>query len=96
MTFDDRRDRIEHHGPRLLWEQVAEDLAADITTGRLAPGARLNTEMELAERYGVSRVTVRTAVKHLAEERGMVLVVHGRGTFVASAERWQAGEDAQA
>lgn len=83
MTLDDRRDRIEHQGARLVWQQVADDIEADIVSGRLAPGAKLPNEREMAEvQYGVARVTVRRAVKDLAE-RGLLVVVHGRGTFVA-------------
>ena len=81
--LDDRRDRIDHHGPRLVWEQVAEDLANEITSGRLAPGAKLPTEVEISEQYGVSRVTVRRAVGELAE-RGLLARVHGRGTYVST------------
>jgi GntR family transcriptional regulator len=77
----DRRGRIEHDGEKLLWRQVADDLAADISSGALRPGERLPGELELAENYGVSRITVRRAVADL-KERGLVNVVHGKGTFV--------------
>lgn len=64
-----------------MYDQVAEDIAADITSGALAPGARLPTEIELAAQYQVSRVTIRRAVQELTE-RGLIVVSHGRGTFV--------------
>jgi len=83
MALEDKRHRIDHDGPTLLWEQVAADIEADITSGRLAPHAKMPTELELAEQYGVARVTVRRAVQDLAA-RGLLLVVHGRGTFVAA------------
>jgi DNA-binding GntR family transcriptional regulator len=38
--------------------------------------------MELAEQYGVARVSVRRAIEQL-RERGKVVTVHGRGTYVA-------------
>jgi GntR family transcriptional regulator len=60
---------------------VADDLRAEITAGRLAAGTRLPAEHELAAQYGVSRVTVRHAIKALADEL-LVEVVQGRGTFV--------------
>ncbi|MEV0082303.1 GntR family transcriptional regulator [Saccharopolyspora sp. NPDC050642] len=66
-----------------MWQQVADDLVADIESGELAPGSKLPTELELAELYGVARVTVRRAVAEL-KERGVLAVVHGRGTFVAA------------
>ncbi|GAB3252394.1 phosphonate metabolism transcriptional regulator PhnF [Chitinimonas naiadis] len=62
-----------------VWRQIEEALAADILAGRLK--GRLPNETELAEGFGVNRHTVRQAAKALAE-RGLVEVVHGRGTFV--------------
>ncbi|MDK2125600.1 phosphonate metabolism transcriptional regulator PhnF [Parachitinimonas caeni] len=62
-----------------VWRQIEEVLAADIVAGRLS--GRLPNETELAGRFGVNRHTVRQAVKALAE-RGVLDVVHGKGTFV--------------
>ena len=84
MSLDDRSGRIRHDGARPMYDQVAADIAADITSGALAPGARLPTEIELAAQYQVSRVTIRRAVKELSG-RGLVVVSHGRGTFVTEA-----------
>ncbi|SDY72098.1 GntR family transcriptional regulator, phosphonate transport system regulatory protein [Saccharopolyspora shandongensis] len=84
--WEDRRDRIDHDGPATLWAQVAADVEADIAAGDLTGGSRLPTELELAEIYGVARGTVRRAVADLAD-RGVIVVVHGRGTFVATGEQ---------
>lgn len=65
----------------MLWAQVAEDLRRDILSGALPPGARLPNEYELADVYGVARVTVRSALASL-ERDGLVVVTRGRGTFV--------------
>jgi GntR family transcriptional regulator len=46
------------------------------------PGSPLPSERELAERYGVARMTVRGEFDRLAAE-GLAYRVHGRGTFVA-------------
>lgn len=81
MSLDDRSGRIDHRKPELLWRQVAADIRADIESGALQPDARLPSEPELSAQYGVSRVTVRRALGVLAEE-GLVIVLHGRGTFV--------------
>lgn len=69
------------HGPQLVYMLIADDIAAQIRDGRLAPGARLPGETALAEHYGCARMTVRRARREL-EERGLVVVVHGKGTFV--------------
>lgn len=82
MAWEDRQDRIDHDGPRLVWQQVADDLEADIEAGRLRPGAKLPGELALAELYGVARVTVRRAIQEMAK-KGLLQIVHGRGTFVA-------------
>lgn len=81
MAWDDRSARIEREGPDLLWEQVARDLRAEIESGDLPPGSRLPNEHELAEIYGVARVTVRSALASLARE-GLIVVTRGRGTYV--------------
>lgn len=51
-----------------LREQVLEALRSAITTGALLPGSDLG-EVELAERYGVSRGTVREALRFLQQSR---------------------------
>ena len=81
VSWASRAGRIDHDGPATLWRQVADDLSEEITTGGLPAGARLPTEVELGAIYGVSRITVRRAVKELVAA-GLVVKVHGRGTFV--------------
>ena len=65
----------------VVWKQIASDLEAGIAAGSLAAGARLPTEMALAERYRVNRHTVRRALAELVHE-GYVEATRGRGTFV--------------
>jgi DNA-binding GntR family transcriptional regulator len=67
----------------LAYMRVADDIAARIASGELAPGARLRAERDLAEHYGVSYGTVRRAMEVL-RERGLITTIHGRGTFVAA------------
>jgi DNA-binding GntR family transcriptional regulator len=83
MSLDDRSDRIKHDSATTITDQVARDIEADIDSGSIAPDTRLPTELELAEQYGVSRVTVRRAIS-LLRERGRVVTVHGRGTYTAT------------
>jgi GntR family transcriptional regulator len=68
-------------GPQYAYIRVAEDITARINSGELQPGARLRSERDLAEYYGVAFHTIRNAMKVL-RERGMIVSVHGRGTFV--------------
>ena len=83
MSLPDKRDRINHRAPRLLWQQVADDLRADMDSGELVTDARLPGELELADQYGVSRDTIRRAIQELASE-GRLVVLHGRGTYVTA------------
>src|SRR3954451_12087813 len=64
---------------------IAEQIRTAIVTGRLKQGDRLSPERELAEEFGVSRVTVRDALRSL-EAMGLVEVKVGArgGAFVTS------------
>ncbi len=84
MTLDDRSGRIDHTKPEHIWAQVAADIRADVTTGRLAPGAKLPGKVELAAQYGVARLTVRRAIRELVDEQGLV-ILRGRGTYIQPA-----------
>ena len=65
----------------MRYVRVANDIAARIKSGELAPGTRLRSELDLAERYGVAYQTIRHAMKVL-RERGLIVSIQGRGTFV--------------
>jgi DNA-binding GntR family transcriptional regulator len=80
MSLQDRSAKIDRSRPLLLSEQVADDLRGQISAGEVT--GRLPNEQELASQYGVSRVTVRTALAALVDE-GLVVSIHGRGTFIA-------------
>jgi DNA-binding GntR family transcriptional regulator len=58
--------------------------------GSLPPGASLPSERDLAERYGLARMTVRNEIERLTAA-GSVYRLHGRGTFVAEPRIAQAG-----
>jgi DNA-binding FadR family transcriptional regulator len=67
---------------RSLVLQTGRRIAADITAGRLPPGARLPTEQELMAALGVSRTVIREAVAALRAE-GLIATRQGVGSFVA-------------
>jgi GntR family transcriptional repressor for pyruvate dehydrogenase complex len=64
-----------------VYEQVASRIQQMIVDGQLRPGDRLPTERELAERFGVSRSSVRDAIRVL-ELMGLVEPRQGEGTVV--------------
>jgi GntR family transcriptional regulator len=79
-----KKTRLSPNGPLPLYFQVQEDMQARIEAGEYSPGALLPTEAELRAIYGVSRATVREALRGLAQ-RGIVEKRQGVGTFVRSA-----------
>ncbi len=64
-----------------LSDQVAQQLAAEIRAGRLAPGAKLPPEARLVEQFQVSRTVVREAVSRL-KSLGLVDSRQGSGVYV--------------
>ncbi|HXK04008.1 MAG TPA: GntR family transcriptional regulator [Verrucomicrobiae bacterium] len=75
-TTLDKRLRIP------LYYQLKMILLKDIQTGRWKADDRLPTESELEQTYQVSKITVRQALRELADS-GYVRREQGRGTFVA-------------
>ena len=77
-------------GKQTLAGRTAQHLRAAISAGDYAPGSRLPTEFELAASLGVSRSTVRSALRELAV-LGLVRTEHGVGTFVVEQPAVRAG-----
>jgi GntR family transcriptional repressor for pyruvate dehydrogenase complex len=66
--------------PRLS-DQVADELRSRIAEKQYLPGEKLPVEAELASQFGVSRITIREAVRKL-DIMGIVEVRQGSGTYV--------------
>lgn len=66
-----------------LPEQVADRIMHLIMDEKLSPGSKLPNEFELCTMLGVSRTTVREAVKILVS-KNLVEIQRGRGTFVSA------------
>jgi len=64
-----------------LWRQISETLMGEIRDGTLKGGEQLPADVEIAERFGVNRHTVRQATSYL-ESEGLLRIERGRGTFV--------------
>lgn len=69
-----------------LYEQVLERIRSRVESGEWAKHSRVPSERQLSELLGVSRITVRHAVR-LAVEEGLLEQRRGVGTFVASPDR---------
>ncbi|MER9232525.1 phosphonate metabolism transcriptional regulator PhnF [Mesorhizobium sp. M0622] len=77
---------IERRSGVALWRQIADQILHSIAVGDFPENAALPPEIVLAERYGVNRHTVRSAIAALVQE-GVLKAEQGRGTFVLSRKR---------
>ncbi len=66
--------------------RIRDELVSRITSGRIRPGTRFPPEPELAEEMGVSRATLREALRSL-EEDGFVTRTRGAGTYATHRPR---------
>ena len=74
---------VDRSSPLPLWAQVLGDLTRRLDTGEF--DERFPTDQELVEAYGVSRQTVREAVRRLSDQ-GRLERERGRGTHVRKLE----------
>jgi GntR family transcriptional regulator len=75
--------QVDRSSPLPLWAQILADLSARLGAGDF--DERFPTDQELVDAYGVSRQTVREAVRRLADD-GLLARERGRGTRVRSLE----------
>ena len=65
-----------------IYEKVVKSIKSSIAEGKLKPGDKLPAERALAQMLGISRTSLRIALKLLAAE-GLVEIKHGKGVFIA-------------
>jgi len=75
------QDLFESVKPRRLSDSAVDQILGLVNAGQLAPGSRMPPERELITRLGVSRTSLREAIRIL-ETLGVLRVVPGRGTWV--------------
>jgi GntR family transcriptional regulator len=75
-------ETLSKNAPVPLYQQVKIALETEIREEKYAVEERLPSERELCERFGVSRMTARQAIKEL-EREGLVFSRVGKGTFVS-------------
>lgn len=69
-----------------LYEQIAMDITSKINNQTYKVGDKLPNEYALCEIYDTSRITVRRALKELANQN-MIEIKHGNGTFIKKDNR---------
>lgn len=65
-----------------LYEQIYNQILANIKTGQLKPGDRVPSEKELSDQYNVSRITSKRALQIL-DQQGLIERSRGKGSFVS-------------
>lgn len=71
-----------------LYLQIKETLKGQILNGEYAPYQRMPSESELMANFGVSRITVRQALRDLHSE-GLIFTSQGKGTFASKPKAMQ-------
>ena len=84
-----KKDRAQRAPQQPRYRQLADELIGEIRGGRLRVGQTLPGELELGESYGVSRHTVREALRML-EDLGLITRQQGVGTVVTASESSEA------
>ncbi|WP_432494787.1 GntR family transcriptional regulator [Kineococcus auxinigenes] len=79
--MDDLFDDLDRSSPVPLYFQVARQIEQAIEGGKLPPGSRLENEITLADRLGLSRPTMRRAIQQLVD-KGLLVRKRGVGTQV--------------
>jgi GntR family transcriptional regulator, transcriptional repressor for pyruvate dehydrogenase complex len=67
---------------RKIYESIIDSIKSDIIAGKLHTGEKLPPERELAKQFGVSRTSIREALRTL-EILGVIESVQGSGNFIA-------------
>jgi len=75
--------QLDRSSPLPLYHQLAEQLTAAITEGRLRPGDPFENEIGMSDRLSLSRPTVRRAISELVNQ-GLLVRRRGIGTTVAN------------
>lgn len=64
-----------------IYKTIKEEIVDDILSGLFQPGDQIPTQEYYAEKYGVSRIVVRSAINELVEKE-LLITQKGKGTFV--------------
>ena len=65
-----------------LFKRIELDLRQRILSNELVPGEKLQSESEMIDTFGVSRITVRQALSEL-QAAGLIEKINGKGSFVS-------------
>lgn len=73
---------FEFTSKKSLYVQIKDQIKELIINGKLKAGDKLPSEREFCDKFDVSRITIRQAIKEAVKE-GFLFTVQGKGTYVA-------------
>ena len=79
-------DMIDKNSPIPIYFQLRETIQEMINRGELTPGSAIPSEREYAEKFQVSRMTIRHAITQLVNS-DYLYRIQGKGTFVAERKK---------
>ena len=77
---------INHTSMEPIYEQIVAQIKAEVIEGRMTAGDALPSVSALSRELKISALTVKKAYDNL-EEEGLIVTVHGKGSFIAAANQ---------
>lgn len=77
---------INHTSMEPIYEQIIAQIKAEVIEGRMMAGDALPSVRTLSRELKISALTVKKAYDNL-EEEGLIVTVHGKGSFIAAANQ---------
>ena len=77
---------INHTSMEPIYEQIVAQIKAEVIEGRMTAGDALPSVRALSRELKISALTVKKAYDNL-EEEGLIVTVHGKGSFIAAANQ---------
>ena len=77
---------INHTSIEPIYEQIIAQIKAEVIEGRMTAGDALPSVRTLSRELKISALTVKKAYDNL-EEEGLIVTVHGKGSFIAAANQ---------
>lgn len=77
---------INHTSMEPIYEQIVAQIKAEVIEGRMTVGDALPSVRALSRELKISALTVKKAYDNL-EEEGLIVTVHGKGSFIAAANQ---------
>ena len=77
---------INHTSMEPIYEQIIAQIKAEVIEGRMTAGDALPSVRTLSRELKISALTLKKAYDNL-EEEGLIVTVHGKGSFIAAANQ---------